>query len=121
MRRVAFIANCLRQSAESFHVIHGTGQQLSLNVVLAQKEDRLILKEIRLAGAHILRVEDEDGEPIEVHEQRRRVKEKAAFEQELSAALGVPKRLLKISYVGVSGRKPLNWASFGWTITPKLS
>jgi hypothetical protein len=117
----AFIANCLRQSAESFHVIPGTGQQLALNVVLAQKEDRLILKEIRLAGANILRVEDEDGEPIEVHEQRRRVKEKAAFEQELSAALGVPKRLLKISYVGVSGRVAELGVPFGWTITPKLS
>jgi hypothetical protein len=117
----AFIANCLRQYPGSFHVIPGTGQKLALNVVLAQQEDRQILKEIRLGGANILRVEDEDGEPIEMHEQKRRTKDRATFEAELSGALGFPKRLLKISYVGVAGRPVELSVPYGWTIAPKLA
>jgi hypothetical protein len=117
----AFIANCLRQYPRSFHVNPGVGQEVALDIVVVQKDDRQILKQIRLAGANILRVEDEDGEPIEAHEQRRRVKDRERFEEDISAALGVPKRLLKLSYVGVP-QKPVELGiPYGWTIAPKLA
>jgi hypothetical protein len=113
-----FIANCLRQYPGRFHVIPGTNQEVVLDVVVKRKGDSLVLREIRLGGKNILRFEDEDGEEIAAEELRGRVKQRENFEGELRAALGISKRLLKISYAGVPSLPEEVSVPWGWTIIP---
>jgi hypothetical protein len=114
-----FIANCLRQYPGSFHVIPGTNQEVALDIMLKLKGDSSTLKEIRLGGKNILRCEGEDGEEVAAEDVPRGRKDRDRLEEELRATLGIPKRLLKISYPGVSSVPAEVSVPWGWTVSPK--
>jgi hypothetical protein len=114
-----FIANCLRQYPGSFHVIPGSNREVAIDVVVKRKGDSSALKEIRLGGTNILRIEGEDGEDLATENIPRRLKQRDRFEEELTAALAIPKRLLKISYPGARSLPIEVSVPWGWTVTPK--
>jgi len=114
-----FIANCLRQYPGSFHVIPGINQEVAIDIVVKRKEHHTALREIRLGGKNILRIEGEDGEELTSEDVRCGLKQRDNFENELRGTLGIPKRLLKISYVGVQLFPDEVSVPWGWTVAPR--
>ena len=112
-----FIAGCLRANPEAFHVIPGVNREVAMDAVVKKRTDgSYLLREIRLSGKNILRVVDGDGDDINPPDHRLRSKDRERFETELLEMLGIPKRLLKLSYPGARTAPEELAVPFGWTV-----
>ncbi len=115
-----FLSECLTQYPQSFHVVPGKNRQIAIDVVTKKDAEGCLMDGIRLGGQNILWLESEDDEPDFTSVVRRTV-DVDKFEGELSTRLGVPRRLLKVSYANSSKRPPLLKVPWGWSVAVRSS
>lgn len=114
-----FIAECLLQYRERFHVLPGKNLPVALDVLTAAEDEEVLVDEVRLGGKNILRTLRDDDDEIDLRTVQRRTISRSRFEEQLSENLVLPARLLRISYANLTDPPEDVDLPWGWTIKPR--